>query len=187
MTVPGSNTMVGSSTPETTVPTGPGVGTTQTLSASQNLSAGGVESAEVNITLNEVLDPSTVDYGGSSPSGSRAVAINVTIANEGSVTLPAVGEGDEYVLSLEWALDPQIGNSDNIPSYQFEGLPSSTCQGTAEDFTSGLAPGQTITGCVLFPGVPASVDVTAVSADLLFAGLNRSTPKIWNVSDDLTP
>jgi len=168
-------TTIGGSTTTSTSVAAPGIGATVAFNTSMESSLGITTTAAVNITINRVLDPSPV-VTRALPPGERDVAFNVTIANVGNTTLFPNDQGDIGYLSIEWALDPEDAgpynapNPYNVPKYQTEDFPSATCQGSVQDFTSVVAPGQSVTGCLVFGDIPDDVKVSTVSARLLFAG-----------------
>ncbi|HEY5251107.1 MAG TPA: hypothetical protein VIJ09_05575 [Acidimicrobiales bacterium] len=130
----------------------------------------GPDAAQVDITLDRVFDPASgAPYGvPSAPlSGTRWLELKLTVTNIGKVAVP-YHEGDPYILSLEWALDPET----NQGGYQAEQLPdvSPSC-GSYDPTAVGapLAPGATITGCLAFDVVDG-VFARSLSVTLLFAG-----------------
>jgi hypothetical protein len=120
------------------------LGGTLDLTATKDLTTG-LQTAAVHITLDNVIDPGPRGSGSEIPvPGTRNVELRVTIANFGDVTVPSL-EGDPYILSIEWALDPTYANQDGVPVYEYEGLPGSCSGGTAQ-FSNGIAAGQSVTG-----------------------------------------
>jgi len=136
--------------------------------------------AAVDITLDNVIDPAPPFSGSDAPAlGNRNVELRVTLANVGDITVPDLDQGDEYVLSIEWQLDPDIANHDGVAVYQNEGLPIASCSGGTTQFLNGVTPGQSVTGCVPFYGVWDITAVTSASAILLYAGIYNGSPGEW--------
>jgi hypothetical protein len=140
----------------------------------------GAPTAALRITLDQVIH--NPEPYGSSPayqSGVRDVELKVTMKNVGDVTVP-VAEGDEYELSIEWALDPDLGNADGVPTYEYEGLPSPTCIGAMTNFPQpGILPGESVTGCVDFGDISTGISVHSATALLLYAGTYNGAPGEW--------
>jgi hypothetical protein len=151
------------------------LGGTLAFTATKQLTTG-LQKAAIHITLDDVIDPAPPEAG--SGVGYRNVELRVTIANVGDVTVPDMDEGDEYVLSIEWALDPDRTNDDDARGLQFEGLPSASCGSTPTQFVNGVAPGQSVTGCVPFD-LGDGVAVTSASARLLYAGYGDQPIGEW--------
>jgi hypothetical protein len=101
------------------------------------------------------------------------------MTNDGNVIVPSLDEGDPGIASLQWAIDPDITKQYGAPVYGVENFPSASCGNSALDFLNGVAPGQSVTGCVRFSGVPDGTNVTSASALLLFAGTNTGAPGEW--------
>jgi hypothetical protein len=142
--------------------------------------APGFQTAAIHITIDSVIDPAPDGPGSEATApGNRNVELRVTIANVGDVTVPDLGQGDENILSIEWALDPNYANPDGVPVYQDEGLPTESCSGGAAQFTNGIAPGQSVTGCVPYYGVWDTTAVTSATALLLYAGRSNGAPGEW--------
>jgi hypothetical protein len=157
------------------------LGETLSFTATQHLTPG-LETAAVRITLDNVIDPAPGDLDSDVPQvDNRNVELRVTVDNVGDVTVPATGQGDEDVLSIEWALDVDSANGDGVPTYQFEGLPSATCTGAPTNFPQpGIAPGQSVTGCVQFFDLENVTSVHNATALLLFVGAGSgAAPGEW--------
>jgi hypothetical protein len=164
--------------PTTTVDPPPvDVGDTQSLSAEPVLGPG---NPALDVTLNQVIDPAPIqDPRHAPPQGERDVEMKVTIANVGSVLLPA--QGGRHVLTFTWYLNP----SDSVPGHGIEfeqNLPSVTCRGIPQDFTQDVAPGQSITGCVQFGPIPYSIVVTGFEAALSYGGFGDTYSRVWRIS-----
>jgi len=155
------------------------LGGTLAFNATRQLSTG-PQTAVLLITLDRVIDPSPLGTGSEVPSpGYRNVELRVTMTNEGGVIVPSLDEGDPGIASLQWAIDPEITKQYGAPVYGVEEFPSESCGNTPKDFPNGVAPGQTVTGCVRFSGIPDGTKVTSASVLLLFAGTNSELPGEW--------
>jgi hypothetical protein len=140
------------------------------------------ESAAVHITLDQVIDPGPEGPGSADPPpGHHNVELVVTVTNVGDVTVPDLDEGDPYILSIEWELNPDTANQDGVSVYQFEGLPgpTATCFGQTGQFLNGVPPGRSVTGCIPFGPVPDGTAVTGATALLLYAGIGNGEPGEW--------
>jgi len=100
--------------------------------------AGDALEGNVDITIHRIYDPSNlvgnvVDYRREDirqppPTGTRNVAVDVTIKNTGSVGLGEGGAPEE--LTLSWGLNPSSPTFDG--SYIGVGLPLANCHGRAQ-------------------------------------------------------
>jgi hypothetical protein len=176
------------STTDTTTSTSPNpsfsevaqLGGDLTFTATTQLTTG-TESAVANITLDQVIEPAPQALFPVATNGGRNVQLQVTIENDGNVTIP-VNQGEEYGLSIEWSLDPDIANSYGVTTYQYEGLPDPSCGTPFQTPQSGIAPGQSMTGCIPFFNLPNDTMVTGASALLLYAGVFNGLPGEWQIS-----
>jgi hypothetical protein len=157
------------------------LGGTLTLVATEEATTG-LQTAALHVTLDQVIDPAPDGVGSAVPSlGYRNVGLKVTIVNVGDVTVPSNDEGDDGIPSLQWALDPNITEQYGAPVYGTEDFPSESCGNTPKDFPNGVLPGQSVTGCVLFYGVPDRTAITSASALLTIANTNAGIPGEWLV------
>jgi hypothetical protein len=150
-----------------------------TITASTQTTTG-PEDAVVNITLDHVIDPARAPMSAlASPddalTGDRPVALLVTLANVGDVTVPCA-EGDEGELTVNWYTDPIDTTGDG--GYWGDGLPSSLCANGAT--SPGLVPGATETGEILV-ALPLGVPVVKVTAGMEFAGYGGGPAGDWQI------
>jgi len=127
----------------------------------------------VRLTLDRIVDPAPATPPGPGP-GDRTVALEVTVANVGSATVPCY-EGDEYQPTLLWSFD---SDPDTNGGYIAQGLPAGACAGVTDIAQNGLTPGATATGDIPVD-IPIGVPVANAVVGLGLAGAGGGSQGEW--------